>query len=186
MNSPANSKTLRAVAVTQFIAFTGCVIVPGLVTLIAPRSTVELKAINDLPSAEIKKHLFLVIPLFKKTIAPLERAESIVTQEDRTISSEERRRGRVGVLLADGSVLLSGGGEDCQVQSTPAAARQEAKAINEFIAAPRTSPQTLTLTAGWQMTYLLGGAMTALAMLYCLGVLASLLKWFVNLVQPLK
>lgn len=186
MNSPANSKTWRAILVTQIIAFSGCVIVPGLVTLIAPRSTIELKTINSQPVAEIKKHLFIVIPLFKKTISPLERVESIVTQEDRNISSEERRRGRVGVLLADGSVLLSGGGEDCQIQSTPEAARRETKAIADFIATPANSSQTLTLTAGWQMTYLLGGTMTALAAFYCLGVVAAILKWLATLFLPVK
>lgn len=186
MNSSAKSKTWWAILVTQIIAFSGCVIIPGLVTLIAPRSTVELKTINDQPAAEIKKHLFLIIPLFKTTISPLERVESIVTQEDRTISSKERRRGRVGVLLADGSVLLSGGGEACQVQSTPEAARREAKAITDFIAAPSNSPPTLTLTAGWRMTYLLGGAMTALAAFYCFGVVAATLKWFAALFLPLK
>jgi hypothetical protein len=186
MNSPVKSKTWQAMLITQLIAFSGCVIIPGLVTLIALSSTIELKTINNQPAAEIKKHLFVFIPLLSKTISPLEKAESVVTQADRTISSEERRRGRTGVLLADGSVLLSGGGEACHVQSIPSSARLEAKTIAEFISQPSNSPQSLTLTAGWQMTYLLGGATTALAAFYCLGATAAITKWFATSTLPGK
>jgi hypothetical protein len=184
MTTPPPRKTPGSIMITQAIAVVGFVIVPGLVTWIAPRTTIQLATVNQQPKADVVKYIFLWVPYSHVTIAPLESARSIVTAADRHISREERRRGRTGVLLADGSVLLAGGGQETQVQSTPTAAPLEAKEISAFIAAPESAPKLMTATAGWQMTYLLGGTMTALAAFYCLGACLAIVKWFATLWLP--
>ncbi len=184
MNAPTPPKTIGSILVTQAIAIFGCVVIPGLVTWIAPRTTITLSETNQQPTAAIVKYVFLAIPFDREVITPLESVKSIVTAADRHVSSEERRRGRRGVLLADGSLLLSGGGREIQVQSTPTAAPREAQEISAFLAAQQREPRMLTATAGWPLTYLLGGAMTTLAAFYCLGASLATVKWFATLWLP--
>lgn len=184
MPAPKPPASFGSIVITQAIAIVGCVIVPGLVTWIAPRTTIRLSLVDEQPAAEVIKHVFIWIPSSTVTIRPLESARSHVTAEDRRISKEERRRGRRGVLLADGSVFLSGGGCETQVQSTPTAAPREAEEISAFIQTRATAAKVLTATAGWHMTYLLGGVMTALAAFYCLGASLAILKWFATLWLP--
>lgn len=177
MNKAPKRPTVYSVMLTQMIAVLGFVVVPSLVTFIAPVTTVRMYKTADGVSADVTKYVLLFLPLFHTTVERVEDVESHVTTADWNVSKEERRRGRTGVLVADGSVLIVGANLVYQVQSTPKDCMVEAKNLRQFLETTEAESYSVTITAGWLFSYLLGGVMTGLAILYCLGATLAILRW---------
>jgi len=169
--------TIYSVMLTQMIAVLGFVVVPSLVTFIAPVTTVRMYKTADGVSADVTKYILLFVPLFRTTVERVEDIESHVTTADWNVSKEERRRGRTGVLVADGSVIIVGANLVYQVQSTPKDCMVEAKNLRQYLETKEAQSYSVTITAGWLFSYLLGGVMTGLAIIYCVGASLGLLRW---------
>lgn len=182
---PATKHTFKSIIITQAIAIFGFILVPAAVTFVAPRTTVEMRHIGDESSARVIKHIWLAIPFRETTIAPVLRVESHVKAAEYGYSTHsDRLRGRKVEKAADGSIRIIGRDSQCQVQSTPNDAPIEAEQMNAFLEKPASEPLVMTLTAGWLFTYLLGGAMTALSLLYCVGAALAVGRWLLCHIRP--
>lgn len=180
MNSITSNSTFFSVVVTQAIAIVVFVVVPVLVTLMVPRTTIQLRRENGVASAYIIRHALLVVPAGKTTIAPLRNAESIVTGE-KQIKEDRVRRRKATTQLATGLVEISGDAKNYHVQSTYEDAPRQAAQINAFIQDPSARSLAVTAAAPWKLTYVLGGVLSGLAALYCAGAVIESAKFLLNL-----
>lgn len=186
MDCQKNPSTIRSTIITQAIAIFGCIVVPILVTMIAPRITVRFDRHGDHVSAHITKHVLLMVPLPTVVIDPVQEVRSHVTAgEHRRMTNEDRRRGRAEHVLADGSFFVSGPNSEYQVQSTPEAAPIQTSQLQAFLDDPASQSLEFTSTAGWKLSYLLGGIMTALAAFYCICAILATLKWIFQSLRSL-
>lgn len=183
MNSKPTRPSFRSIAITQAIAVVGFIIVPLAVTAIAPCTKLTLTTVGDHVAANVTMYLLLFIPAWSERIEPLTEVEAIVIAADYHITAEDRRRGRTGHQVADGSVLLTGPTNDYQIQSTVAATPGQALAIEEFIETMPSEPQTMHFSAGFWLSYVLGGAMTAWAGLYVTGVVLAIGRGIIRMAQ---
>lgn len=178
---PAVKHSFKSIVVTQSIAVFGFLIVPAAVTFIAPRTTIEMRRIDDHASARITKHILLFVPLRETAIERVEQVESHVRAAQYGYSTHsDRIRGRKTESAADGSLWIIGRDSKCQVQSTAADAPVQAAQIKAFLDNPAAEPLVMTSTAGWALTYLLGGAMTGLSALYCAGAACGVGRWLLS------
>jgi len=182
---PDPKSTFTSIIITQAIAIFGFLVVPAAVTFVAPRTTIELQRREDHVSATITKHILLVVPIRKFTIESVVEAEShVVAAKYGYSTNSDRLRGRKVEQAADGSIWIVGRDSKCQVQSTSTEASGQADQIKAFLDDPDAEPVVMTATAGWALTYLLGGAMTGLSALYCVGATLGAGRWLLNLMLP--
>ncbi len=173
--------TWKTIAITQAIAVVCFVILPAVVTFVVPRTTIEMQHSEGQATAEITKHVLLVVPIRQLTIAPVAEVESQVTGSRYGYSTNsDRRRNRKVHMAGDGSIWIIGRDAEYQVQSNPTDAPVQAEQIKAFLDNPAAEPFVLTATAGWAFTYLLGGVMTGLCALYCVGATLAVGRWLLR------
>ena len=171
---PVPKPTLASIFITQIIAIIAFLVVPALVTYMVPRTTIEMRRINDGASARITQYILLVIPFRLNTIEPVVTVESQVRSSREGYSTEnDRIRKRKVTIAGDGSIWIIGRESKFQVQSTKDEAPLQAAKVQAFLNNPTAEPLIFTATAGWALTYLLGGTMTALSSLYCVGAILA-------------
>ena len=83
-------------------------------------------------------------------------------------------------MAGDGSIWIIGRDAEYQVQSNSTDAPVQAEQIKAFLDNPAAEPFVLTATAGWAFTYLLGGVMTGLCALYCVGATLAVGRWLLR------
>ena len=171
---PIPKPTLNSILITQGIAIIAFLVVPAVVTFIVPRTTIEMRRIDIGASARITPHILLVVPCRRSTIEPVVTVESHVRSSREGYSTENDRIRKNKVTMAgDGSIWIIGRESKFQVQSTKDEAPLQAAKIQAFLNNPTAEPLVFTATAGWELTYLLGGTMTALSGLYCVGAILA-------------
>jgi hypothetical protein len=183
MRSKNQVNSVTSMVTTQAIAIFAFVFMPGLITYVVPRTTIQLRRVNDHASAVITKHILLVVPIQTTTIESLMGVESRVTAEKtrRRLTREDRQRGRsLGTTFADGSVLLWGNGHKVQIQSNPDDAPVQAQRIQGFIDDPAAEPMMILATAPWTLTYLLGGILTGFTVLYVVGSFLAITRFLLQ------
>ena len=181
----APKPTWASILITQGIAIFAFLVVPAFVTYMVPRTTIEMRRINDGASARIIQYLLLVIPCRLSTIEPVLTVECHVWSSREGYSTEnDRIRKRKVTMAGDGSISIIGGESKFQVQSTQDDAPLQAAKIQAFLNNPAAEPLIFTATAGWGLTYLLGGTMTALSGLYCAGVILAVGRGLLRLGFP--
>lgn len=170
------------VFVTQAIAIICFVIVPGLVTLVAPRSTLEFRQSGDGVDVTVQRYVFLVVPWRTQIVAHATDIRADVTETTRYKDTREnRQKDRVGhTNLATGQVAILSAGPDVIVQAQPGLAEAIAAEFKAFAAAPSQTPVRRTVYASWVLTYVLGGVMTALCALYVVGASLAALKYILK------
>ena len=166
----APKPTLASILITQAIAIIAFLVVPAVVTIFVPRTTILMRSNDDGASARITQYILLVIPCRLSTIDPVVTVESHVRSSREGYSTErDRLQRRKVTMVGDGSILIMGRESKIRVQSTSTEAPLIAATIQAFLDNPAADPLVLTATAGWFLTYFLGGTMTALSGLYCAG-----------------
>lgn len=181
---PDNSKnSLGSKVITQAIAIVGFVVVPTIVTLIVPRTNIELRGVKGQVSAEITTHALLYVPLFRSKVDPLLNAESHV-QGSKHIKEDRQRNRKASNQMATGSVELIGNPQNLKVESNPEDAPLQAEQIKTFIENPTEEPLLITVAPPWMLSWLLGGVMTGLAALYCVGATLAIARFLLLSVIP--
>jgi hypothetical protein len=138
--------TWTGTVIAHGVAFLGCVIVPVLITLMAPVTVLE----------------------FRKS-GP---ETSVIDRKVLKDTKENRRKDQVGhVQLATGQVAIMSAGPNVIVQAQPGLAEEISAGFEAFAASPDQGPIRKTIYASWALTYGLGGAMTSLFVLYVIGVI---------------
>ncbi len=178
---PANS--VSSIVITQAVAILGFVIVPGLVTFMVPRTTIQLQHRDGQATARIVRHTLLFVPLYTTRIDPLLDAESQVSAA-KQIKEDRQRNRKASTQIADGSVLLFGQNQMSQVQSTYEDALVQAEQIKAFLQDPSAKPLTLLAHGPWGLTYVLGGILTGFAALYCLGAFLATAQFLLKKARP--
>ena len=177
--------TWSSIVVTQAIAIVGFVLVPMLVTVVVPRTTIVLRPVDDQVHAEVTKYALLCIPFRYEVLAPVTAVNAKVRDAvyKSRLDSEDRRKGRAKYQAGDGVIILENPGGESWIQSTPADAVPAVERIQAYLQAPTQEPLVIHASAGWLFTYLLGGIMTGLAALYVTGATLAILKWLITLVR---
>jgi hypothetical protein len=175
MGPDKSNNSLLSKVITQAIAIVGLVVVPGLVTLIAPRTTIKLRPGKYRPSAEITTHALLFVPVCLAHMDLLLDAESVVS-ESKYFKEDRQTNRKASTQSATGSVKLIGNPSDHLITSTPEDALLQADQIKAYIAKRAYEPLLITVEPPWMLTWLLGGIMTGLAALYCVGVVLGIAR----------
>lgn len=175
--------TITSLIITQSIAILVFVLVPVVVTSMAPRTTIRLRRFNDRASAEVTRHTLLFVPLYTTTVEPLLDAESVVEGE-KAIKEDRQRNRKAATQIATGSVRLLGNDRETQVQSTYEDAPKQTQQIKAFIEDPSAESLTITAHAPWMLTYVLGGVMTGFAALYGIGSLLAIMRFLITSMLP--
>jgi hypothetical protein len=183
MRQNKSKSSFTTLILTQSIAILVFVLVPVLVTSMAPRSTIELRRFNGTVSAEVTRHTLLYVPIYRTIVEPLLDAESI-RHESRSIKEDRTRNRKAATQIADGSVLLIGKSCESKVQSTYDDAPVQTQQIKAFIEDPSAETVMITANAPWMLTYVLGGIMTGLAVLYCAGSILAIARFFILSLLP--
>ena len=175
---PATSWT--GVLITQAIAALVCLGVPLLVTFMAPVSVLEYRKSETGVDVRIVRYVLLVVPWRTQDIAGVSAFRADVTKEFRYKNTKENRmKDRVGhTNLATGQVAIVSAGPETIVQAQPGLAEEIVAEFDAFAASadPAPTPVRRTVYASWALTYLLGGAMTALFALYVFGATMAALN----------
>lgn len=177
--------TWSSIAVTQAIAIVGFVLVPMLVTMVVPRTTIVLRPVDDHVHAEVTKYALLCIPYRHEVLAPVTAATAKVRDAvyKNRLDSEDRRKGRAKYQAGDGAIILENPGGESWIQSTPDDAAPAVERIQAYLQSPAPEPLVIHASAGWLFTYVLGGIMTGLAALYATGATLAIIKWLLTLVR---
>ena len=185
MRQKKSKSSFATICITQSIAILVFVLVPVLVTTMAPRSTVQLRRISDNVSAEVTRHALLYVPIYRTKVESLVDAESII-HGDKYIKEDRTRNRRATTQIANGSVLLIGKDEKSEVQSTYDDAPVQTQLIKAFIDDPSAETAVITAKAPWMLTYVLGGVMTGLTVLYCVGAILAIARFLIMLMLPAR
>lgn len=181
----AKPVTWTSIAVTQAIAIVGFVLVPMLVTMVVPRTTIVLRPVDDNVHAEVTRYALLCIPYRYEVLAPVTAATAKVRDavHKNRLDAEDRRKGRAQYQAGDGVIILENPGGESWIQSTPADAVPAVERIQAYLQSPAPEPLVIHASAGWLFTYVLGGIMTGLAALYVTGATLAMLQWLITLVR---
>ncbi len=178
MRQDKSKSSFTTLVITQSIAILVFVLVPVLVTFMAPRSTIELRRFNGTVSAEVTRHTLLFVPIYRTLVEPLLDAQTI-RHESRSIKKDRTRNRKAATQIADGSVLLIGKSGESKVQSTYDDAPIQTQQIKAFIEDSSADSVIITANAPWMLTYVLGGVMTGLTVLYCAGAILAIARYFI-------
>ncbi|MEZ4633222.1 MAG: hypothetical protein R2880_21335 [Deinococcales bacterium] len=172
--------TLSSVIITQAIAIFGFVIVPILITLVAPLSRVRVEYLDGKAVATITRYVLLFIPWKTERIEGVTGARAdTTTTHTRKATSAERQRGDSSskLVFATGQIALLRGEQESIVQAAPELATETANAVNVYLAEESKQPLEKTLYASWSLSYILGGIMTALCGLYVVGAALAIITF---------
>jgi hypothetical protein len=155
----------------QAIVALVCLGVPVLVTFMAPLTTLEYRKSASGVDATVVRYVLLAVPWRTQHVTNVRELRADVTEEFRYKNTKENRmKDRVGhTNLATGQVALMGDGPEVIVQAQPGLAEELSAEFDAYAAASTPEPLRRTVYASWALTYILGGAMTALFALYVFG-----------------
>lgn len=175
---PATPTSFKGHLVTQAIAFVCFLLVPALITLVAPFTDLEFRHAGNGVNVTVTRYALMVIPWQTKTVTNVTALQSDITPEVRYANTaENRRKGRAGAVShATGQLTIIGDGSEVVVQAAPELAGNIEVRFNRFRADASSAPLKLSIYASWNLSYLLGGAVTALAAFYVLGCVLAILS----------
>ena len=170
--------SLMGKIIIQAIAFVAFLVVPIVITLMAPFTDLEFRRAGDGATVTVKRYVLMFVPWQTTEISNAKALRVEITPESRyRNTAENRRKDRAGtVKLATGQMVVVGDGREVIVQAAPEIAEGISDQFKQFLANRAVEPITISVYASWRLSYLLGGAVTALAAFYvicvCLAILA--------------
>jgi hypothetical protein len=174
--------TVRSHLVTQAIAVVCFVVVPVVITLVAPLSTIVFERTGSGTDVIVHRYALMVVPWQTERIDQVAQIRADVSSQFRYgNTAENRRKNRVGtVSYATGQVAIIGVGDELIVQAAPDLARSIAAQFKDFVADKNATTLSIPVYASWALSYVLGGVVSALCGLYLLGSLAAILRFLLG------
>ncbi|MDX1926462.1 MAG: hypothetical protein SFV81_08090 [Pirellulaceae bacterium] len=175
--------SIKDIVITQAIAILAFVIVPIVLTLMAPLTNIEFRKSETGISATLVRYTLMFIPWRTEHLEQVTGIRADITKGKRYQgTTEERRKGQKGYQLATGQVaILHGGpkeaGLEAIVQADPDLANQIVKQFDDFKASESTGPLTFAVYASWSLSYILGGIATFFTALYILGAVLAIVTF---------
>lgn len=168
--------SLGGIIITQAIAFVFFFVLPVVITLVVPFSTIEFRKSDAGNTVAVDRYVLIYVPWRTQRIENVTRLRADITAEKiYKGTAEERRKGQKGTSYATGQVAIIGDGPEVIVQASPDLAREIVARFEHFAAARSAPPVSIPVYASWSLSYLLGGAVSALCAFYVAGVLISVL-----------
>lgn len=179
---PTNS-SLKSQIITQVIAVIAFVIVPIVITLMAPFTDLTFRHNADGATVTVKRYVLMFLPWRTTEIANVKTVRAYINEAFRYgNTAENRRKRRVGTVShATGQLVITGDAQEEIVQAAPEIAKAISTQFERFLTNRAAEAMVVPVYASWSLSYLLGGAMTALAALYvigaCLAIASLPIKW---------
>lgn len=174
----AKKTTLLGHVITQVIAIVVFVILPIVITLMVPFSTIVLDKSNGGTTVTVHRYVLVFIPWRTQRIESATGMRADITEEKHYRGTvEERRKGQKGWRLATGQVAIVSGAPDVIVQAAPELAKAIVAQFDRFAAARNAEPVSIQVHASWWLSYVLGGVMTALCALYVVGAALAIVTF---------
>ena len=174
--------SLKGQIITQAIAVVAFVVMPIAITLMAPFTDLEFRRASDGVTVTVKRYVLMFIPWQTIEVRNVTAIDAEISPEFRyRNTAENRRKGRVGTVShATGQLVVAGHGREVIVQASPDMAEEISDQFAKFLTDKTAGPVAILVYASWSLSYLLGGAATALAAFYsicaCLAVVAAFLS----------
>lgn len=175
--------SLKSIVITQLIAFVGFVLVPALVTMIAPVSWVKFQRQGDRISVRAQTCLFFVVPFRTVSVDPL------IAVDERTLTgsiTNERRVGRQDIKRRaddEGFLVMKGPEQSAEVQVSPASLKSVLEKANAFLKDPAATDLKMFVVANWKFSVGGGGFVSLLTLLYLVGVTLAIGKGILTFVR---
>lgn len=171
-------RSLAGFLITQAIAFVGCVVVPVAITLVAPLSTLEFRRADGGIEVAVTRYALILVPWRTTRVGGVTQLRADITPEvHRQLTAEDRRKGRAHVSYATGQLAILGEAPVVIVQAAPDLAKEIAARFERFRRDANAPPETVEVYASWSLSYLLGGAVSALCAFYLLGVFLAVVTY---------
>lgn len=168
--------SLLSKIIVQTIAVVVFVIVPIVITLVAPLTDIEFHKTGSNASVSLKRHVLIFIPWQTKEVLNVKEVRADTTLEKRyQDTSENRRKGNKGTSFATGQLVIISDGPEVIVQAAPELATQISKQFQQFLTSQSTAPVKFSVYASWSLSYLLGGVASFFAAFYLFSALASIM-----------
>jgi hypothetical protein len=172
------SASLVSIAITQSIAIVCFVVIPTLITLVAPLSTIQFLKTDKGNTVLVDRYLLIFIPWRHERVENATKLHAEITEEKRYKGTvEERRKGQKGIRLATGQVRIEGSDTESVVQSAPDLAKSVVSQFDQFASSADAAPVKIPVYASWSLSYLLGGAATFFCALYVAGAVAAIVTF---------
>jgi hypothetical protein len=153
---------------------------PALWTAVAPVSYVRLERQGDHVRASSKTCLLFFIPYRHQSV------DRVVGVNDRFRAGEVRRRRshEIGMQTEDEAfMILHGEAEDdfLEVSVSPASIQSRVQLTEQFLNDPASLELRLFCVSNWKFAVFAGGMISLLTVLWALGMLLMLVRWFLRL-----
>jgi hypothetical protein len=172
------NQTKKSACTTQLIAIVCMVLLPGLITMVAPRTGLEFSKSASGTSVTVTRYVWLFVPWRTVEVDRVSRLDVEVTPRARHANTaENRRKGRAGAVhLATGQLTVVGADVQLVVQVSPETSHVVAGHFKRFTEEPDARAQRISVYASWGLTYVLGGVMSLLTALYVFGAVARIVQ----------
>lgn len=170
---------IRNLVITQAIAMVCFVVMPVVITLVVPFTDLEFQRTGSTAAVSVRRYVLLFVPWRTQRVENVTEIAADVTPEFRyRDTSENRRKGVSNVTrVATGQLVILGDGPEVVVQAAPELTASVTARFERFLAANNPEPVKIPVYASWNLSWLLGGAVTFLCALYVAGSIAAVLKF---------
>lgn len=178
MSSIPKQSSVKDIVITQSIALALFVILPTVITLMAPFTNLEFKKSGSAVTATIVRYVLIFIPWKTEQIGNVSGVRADITAAKHYQgTAEERRKGQTGVRVATGQIAILSDKPEVIVQAAPNLAKEVVKQFDEFKNKESTDPLKIAVYASWSLSYILGGVATGFCALYIFGATITVLLY---------
>jgi hypothetical protein len=160
--------------IAQLLGWLVCIVVPGVVTAIAPVSWIKFQRQGDHVTARADICFFFVIPYRTLTVDPV---TSVGNRTKSGSINRYRRSGKADEYIraeSEGFLQIQGPHHEIEVPVTPADIESVVKKAGAFLQDPQAAELKLFVVANWKFSILFGGLASLMTVLYLGGVIAAL------------
>lgn len=175
--------TLLGVIGSQSIAFVFCVVIPGILTAVAPVTWVKFERNGDRVTARAQVCLFFVVPYKTMVVDPVTGFDN---REVAGSETRQRRRGqhdRVTTSEDQGFLVIQGPDQTAQVSVTPVDLKSVTERSEAFLSDPQATELKLFVVANWKFSVIAGGLASLLAAFYAVCIVCWI---FVTIYRSLR
>lgn len=162
-----------------------CVVLPALLTAVAPVSWLTLRREGDKVHARGQICMFFVLPYRTYELANVDRVGKDIDpgKKIRRMRSEPVNK-PTRYEEDEGFLILSSGDQSFALSTSPYSLDRVVGEVNAFLNDQQAASATLFLPANWKFSVLFGGACSLATVLYVCGITLWTLKYVWRLVMP--
>lgn len=183
MSENSSNTVHKSVVITQLIGIFGFVLIPALITWIAPVSRLTFEKAGQGVRATVRQYVFFVVPFRTDIIQPVTKIEDRV-RAGRHANADERRRGQRAYQAGDGTLTIVGPTRVAAITVAPTSLPDVAARARAFLERPADQPLQMTVVANWVVSVAVGGVGTGFALLYLIGSLLAIAQWMLKKLGP--